>query len=199
MKHLLTSIIIVLVALTSCTSKAQNNETSTNKKDMKSIVIYFSRSGNNYVNGNVVNLKKGNTKVLAEKIVAATGCDQFEIIPEKPYAENYTQCTEEAQAELNANARPAYKGDIDLAAYDTVYLGYPIWWGTFPMCVFTFIEAHDGLAGKTILPYSTHEGSGLGQSISDLKRLCPNATVKNGVAIKGSSVQTANVEKIIKQ
>ena len=198
MKHIITAIMAFLCIVTSCTSKAQNNKSSDNK-DMKSIVIYFSRSGNNYVSGDIVNLKVGNTKVIAQKIVKVTGCDEFEIVPEKPYAEDYTRCTEEAKAELNANARPAYKGDIDLSEYDVIYLGYPIWWGTFPMCVFTFIEAHDGFAGKTVMPYSTHEGSGLGHSISDLRKLCPKATVKGGVAINGSTAQSAKVEKIINQ
>ena len=200
MKHLLTAITAFLCIVTSCTTKAQNSESTTDTNNMKkSIVIYFSRSGNNYVSGDIVNLKVGNTKVIAQKIKQATGCDEFEIIPEKAYAEDYTRCTEEAKTELSANARPAYKGDIDLSGYDTIYLGYPIWWGTFPMCVFTFIEAHDGFAGKTILPYSTHEGSGLGSSINDLRKLCPKATVKSGVAIKGSTVQSATVDKIINQ
>ena len=185
--------------LTSCATEAQNKESSSDQNNMKSIVIYFSRFGNNYVSGDIVNLKVGNTKVIAQKIKSATGCDEFEIIPVKSYSDDYTKCTEEAKAELNANARPAYKGDVDLSAYDTIYLGYPIWWGTFPMPVFTFIEAHDGFAGKSILPFSTHEGSGLGSSISDLKKLCPKATVKSGVAIKGSTVQSVNVEKIINQ
>lgn len=166
---------------------------------MKSIVIYFSRPGNNYVNGDIVNLKVGNTKVLAEKIVKATGCDEFEIVPVTAYSADYTKCTEEAKAELSKNARPAYKGDIDLTKYDTIYLGYPIWWGTFPMCVFTFIEKHNGFADKTILPFATHEGSGLGSSVSDLKRLCPKAMVKHGVSIKGSTVGKADVSKIINQ
>ena len=196
MKQLHIIIIAFLCALSSCTSNSQTKET---KEMKKSIVIYFSRSGNNYVSGDIVNLKVGNTKVIAQKIVKATSCDEFEIIPEKSYSEDYTKCTEEAQAELNANARPAYKGDVDLTQYDTIYLGYPIWWGTFPMAVATFIEAHEGFDGKTVLPYSTHEGSGLGQSIRDLNRLCPKATVKNGVAVKGSTVQSANIEKIINQ
>ena len=203
MKHLLTAIMAFLCIVTSCTSKAQNtpNDKTTNTPNdqMKSIVIYFSRSGNNYVSGDIVNLKVGNTKVIAQKIVKATGCDEFEIIPEMGYAEDYTKCTEEAKAELSADARPAYKGDIDLSGYDTIYLGYPIWWGTFPMCVFTFIEAHDGLAGKTVLPYSTHEGSGLGRSIEDLKKACPKACLKSGVAIKGSTVKEASIDPIINQ
>ena len=198
MKHLLTALMAFLCIVTSCTSKAQNNE-STDNKNMKSIVIYFSRSGNNYVSGDIVNLKVGNTKIIAQKIKAATGCDEFEIIPEKAYPEDYTRCTEVATEEKSSNARPAYKGDIDLSKYDTIYLGYPIWWNSFPMVIATFIEAHDGFAGKTIMPYSTHEGSGLGSSISDLKRLCPKATIKSGVAIKGSTVQSATVDKIINQ
>ena len=197
MKHLLTGIMAFLCLLTTSALQAQNNDS--NSKNMKSIVIYFSRSGNNYVSGNIVNLKVGNTKVIADKIAAATGCDSFEIVPVKAYSADYTKCTEEAQAELNANARPAYKGDIDLSGYDAIYLGYPIWWGTFPMCVFTFIEAHDGFAGKTVLPFSTHEGSGLGSSVSDLRKLCPKATVGSGVAIKGSTAAKADVTKIINQ
>ena len=197
MRQLFTTIMAFLCLLTPSALQAQNNDSNSNS--MKSIVIYFSRPGNNYVSGDIVNLKVGNTKVVADKIVAATGCDSFEIVPVKAYSADYTRCTEEAKAELNANARPAYKGDIDLSEYDTIYLGYPIWWGTFPMCVFTFIEAHDGFEGKTILPYSTHEGSGLGQSISDLKKLCPKATIGSGIAINGSTAAKADVTKIVNQ
>ena len=162
-------------------------------------VIFFSRSGTNYVNGDTLVLEVGNTKVLAEKIVDATGCDQFEIVPTEPYSKNYTECVNRVDDEIRRNARPAYKDDVDLTQYDTIYLGYPIWAGTCPMCVFTFIEAHDGFAGKTVLPYSTHEGSGLGRSIEDLKQLCPEASLKAGVAIKGSTVQSAGIEEIINQ
>ena len=203
--RLLSTLIIALCTLCSCTSKAQEAKTlrqaqgELKTETMKSIVIYFSRSGNNYVNGDIVNLPVGNTKVIAEKIQKQTGCDAFEIVPEKEYPADYGKCTEVAQEELNQNARPAYKGNIDLSQYDTIYLGYPIWWGTFPMCVFKFIEDHDGFAGKTVLPYSTHEGSGLGNSISDLKELCPKATVKKGVGIKGSTAKTADVSKVINQ
>ena len=199
MKKILTAIMALLCMCTSCTSKAQTSEQTNNSKNMKSIVIYFSRSGNNYVSGDIVNLKVGNTKVIAEKIQQQTGCDAFEIVPEKPYDADYKKCCDEAKVENETDARPKYKGDIDLSQYDIIYLGYPIWWGTFPMPVFTFIEAHDGFAGKTVIPYSTHEGSGLGSSISDLKNLCPKATVKGGVAIKGSTAQSASVDKIINQ
>ena len=175
-------------------------QTASKKTSMsKSIVIYFSRSGNNYVNGSIVNLPVGNTKVLAQKIQSETGCDVFEIVPEKAYPADYKKCTEVAQEEINRNAYPAYVGDVDLSNYSTIYLGYPIWWGTFPRCVNTFIKNHNGLKGKTILPFSTHEGSGLGSSVGDLKKLCPEATVKKGVEVKGSTVKTANVSSIINQ
>lgn len=164
---------------------------------MKNIVIYFSRSGNNYVDGNICDLPVGNTKVIAQRIQEITGVDAFEIIPVKAYSTDYTTCTEEAKQELNEQARPAYQGDINLAPYDTIYLGYPIWWSTFPMCVCTFIEHHNGLAGKTIVPFATHEGSGMGSSIGDLKRLCPQAKICQGVAIKGSTVAKAKVDGIV--
>lgn len=164
---------------------------------MKPIVIYFSHNGGNYVSGSIVNLTEGNTKVIAQKIQRELGCDIFEVVPEKPYPVDYTKCTEVAQDELHKNVRASYKSDIDIAAYDTIYLGYPIWWGTFPMCVFKFIEDHDGFTGKTVVPFSTHEGSGLGTSISDLKRLCPKAVVKNGVAIKGSTVKTFDIKNLL--
>ena len=195
----LSSVIVILALLCSCIGNAQTKKSLNHDKPMKSIVIYFSRSGNNYVSGDIVNLPVGNTKLIAQKIQTQTGCDAFEIEPVNPYSADYTKCTEEAKEELNQNARPAYKGNVDLTKYDVIYLGYPIWWGTFPMCVFKFIEDHDGFAGKTVLPYSTHEGSGLGSSIRDLRRLCPKATIKNGVAITGSTAKDTNVDKIVNQ
>ena len=194
-KHIFLTALAAVLSLVSCAKATQNNEQTT----MKSVVVFFSRSGNNYVSGDIVNLPTGNTKVIAQKIQAATGADLFEIVPQKAYSEDYTRCTEEAQAELQQDARPAYAGDIDLSGYDVIYLGYPIWWGTFPMCVFTFIEAHDGFAGKKVVPFSTHEGSGLGNSLSDLRRLCPDATITQGVAIKGSTVANTDITPILKQ
>lgn len=193
--------LVTLLAVLCCmfTASIAQAQTAPKKKNMKSIVIYFSRSGNNYVNGSIVNLPMGNTKVLAQKIQSETGCDVFEIVPQNAYPADYMKCTEVAQQEINRNAYPAYVGEVDLSAYTTIYLGYPIWWGTFPRCVNTFIKNHDGLKGKTVLPFSTHEGSGLGTSVSDLKKLCPQATVKKSIAVKGSTVKTASVSAIINQ
>ena len=159
----------------------------------KTLILVYSRAGANYVSGNIVNLKKGNCLVVAEKIAAKTGADIFQVLPEKEYSADYTKCTEEAQAELRAAARPAYKGDIDVSPYDTIVVGYPIWWGTFPMPLWTFLESHD-FSGKKIVPFSTHEGSGLGSSVSDLRKICTGATVMAGAAIKGSRANDCDAE-----
>lgn len=166
----------------------------------KTLILVYSRAGANYVSGNIVNLKKGNCLVVAEKIrekvkqVQGDGTvDLFQVEPVKEYSADYTRCTEEAQEELRAGARPACKGDIDISLYDTIVVGYPIWWGTFPMPLWTFLENHD-FKGKKIVPFSTHEGSGLGSSVSDLKKICVGATVTAGIAIKGSRANDCDAE-----
>ena len=159
----------------------------------KTLVLFYSRPGANYLGGNIVNLKKGNCLVVAEKIAAKTGADMFQVEPVKEYSADYTKCTEEAQKELRANARPSYKGDIDISPYDTIVIGYPIWWGTFPMPLWTFLENHD-FTGKKIVPFSTHEGSGLGSSVSDLKKICKGAMVTEGTAIRGSRAELCDAE-----
>ena len=160
---------------------------------MSAIIIYFSREGNNYVNGSIVNLKTGNTETAAHFIHELTGAPLFKLEPEKPYSRDYTECTKEAQHELRSQARPAVKALPDISAYDTVYLGYPNWWGTCPMCVFTFIESQDW-TGKTVKPFCTHEGSGMGHSESDLKKACSGAVVMKGIAIHGADVSRSKAE-----
>ena len=157
---------------------------------MSAVIVYFSREGNNYVNGSIVNLKTGNTEIAANFIRELTGAEIFRLEPVKAYSADYTECTKEAQAELRANARPAVNALPDISGYDTVYLGYPNWWGTCPMCVFTFIESQNW-AGKTVKPFCTHEGSGMGHSESDLKKACAGADVKKGLAIHGADVLKA--------
>ena len=152
---------------------------------MSAVIVYFSREGNNYVNGSIVNLAKGNTEIAAEFISELTGAEMFRLEPAKPYALDYNECIKEAQAEQRAKARPAVKSLPDVSGYDVVYLGYPNWWGTCPMCVFTFIESQNW-AGKTVKPFCTHEGSGMGHSESDLKKACAGADVKKGLAIHGA-------------
>ncbi len=157
----------------------------------RTLIAYFSRKGDNYRDGGIVNLPVGNTEVAAKTIQGLTGGDLFHIETVKEYPSDYQKATEVAQHELSRNARPALKGQVDdMDAYGVVFLGYPNWWGTMPMAVFTFLEAHD-FAGKTILPFCTHEGSGLGQSERDIKQLCPGARVLGGLAIRGGGVQKA--------
>ena len=159
---------------------------------MKTLIAYFSRKGDNYVGGKIVNLPVGNTEVAAKKIAELTGGDLFAIKTAHGYAEDYTTCTEEAKAELQANARPELADAVpDLSAYDVIYLGYPNWWGTAPMGVFTFLESVD-FSVKTIRPFCTHEGSGMGQSERDIKKACPTAKVEKGLALRGASVCRAD-------
>jgi flavodoxin len=154
----------------------------------KGLIAYFSRRGNNYVAGSIVNLSVGNTEVIAKKIQELTGSDVFQIKTIKSYPDDYTETTNVAKEELRTNFRPELTEIVnDMDSYDVIYLGYPNWWGTMPMALFTFLESYD-LSGKTIMPYCTHEGSGLGQSVSDIKKLCPGSSVLDGLAIKGSSV-----------
>jgi flavodoxin len=160
----------------------------------KSLIAYFSRKGNNYVGGSIVNLPIGNTQVIAKKIQELTGSDMFQIKTVKSYPDDYTETTNVAKKELRENARPELTETIDdMDSYDMIYLGYPNWYGTIPMAVFTFLESYD-FSGKTIIPYCTHEGSGMGSSERDIKKLCPNAKVLPGLAIRGGSVGRADEE-----
>lgn len=164
---------------------------------MAAIIVYFSRRGENYVSGALKELSVGNTETAAGMIRELTGAELFQIEPVQPYSRRYNDCIAEAQADQRRNARPElrrYPESLD--GYDTIYLGYPNYWGTMPMCVFTFLE-HFDLTGKTICPFCTHEGSGLGRSEADIKQLCPGATVKKGLALHGGSVGNAkrDIEK----
>ena len=168
---------------------------------MKSLIAYFSRAGQNYVNGAITNISKGNNEVLAEKLKKLLPeADLFKIEPKTPYSNDYMICIEEAKQDLHQNARPELKSYLDnIDEYDKIYLIYPIYWGTFPMHVFTFLEKYD-FSGKTIIPISTHEGSGLGSSESDLRKLVKNAKIGKGTAITGGRVNSADgiLENLIK-
>lgn len=160
-------------------------------ENSKSLIAYFSRKGSNYVDGSIVNLTIGNAEVIANEIQEFTGSDMFEIKTVKSYPKDYTKTTNVAQEELRKNARPELTEIVDdMDSYDVIYLGYPNWWGTMPMAVFTFLESYD-FSGKTIIPYCTHEGSGIGNSERDIKKLCTNAKVMPGLAIRGSNVKSA--------
>ncbi|MGN0639910.1 MAG: flavodoxin [Oscillospiraceae bacterium] len=161
---------------------------------MPKIIVYFSRAGENYVSGALKTLAVGNTQVAAEILREITGADIFRIEPVQPYSDSYNECIEQAKQDNQNNARPALKALPDsFDGYDTIYLGYPNYWGTMPMCVFTFLEKFD-FSGKTIKPFCTHEGSGLGTSESDIKKLCPGARVEKGLAIHGSRMNGARAQ-----
>lgn len=127
-----------------------------------------------------------------EKEYAKAGADSFEILPEEDnYPDTYDALTEVAKQEQNENARPAFAGEVpDLSKYDTVFIGAPVWWGDWPMIMYTFFENNaDALAGKTLIPFSTHAGSGLSDFDGKLSSACPDSTVGEGLAIRGSDAQ----------
>ena len=166
----------------------------------KILIAYYSRKGQNYVNGAIKNLAKGNTEVVAEMIQRVTGGELFEIDTVKDYPVDYTECTEVAKVEIRQKARPELKRYLpDIDAYDKIFLGYPIWWSIHPMAVSTFLEHYD-FTGKKIFPFATHEGSGLGGSVNYIKKICPTATIAEGLAIHGAEVNqsAAQVERWLK-
>ena len=152
----------------------------------KTLVIYYSRKGNNYVNGGIRNLKKGNTEIVAEYIAEAVGADLFEVDTVQAYSPDYMTCTEEAKDELRKNARPELKKTLDsVEQYDNIVVAGPCWWGTYPMAIFTQLEMLD-FAGKKVFPVMTHEGSGLAGSAQALKKYCKGASVGSGLAVHGA-------------
>ena len=155
--------------------------------DKKSLVVYFSRGDENY---NVGTVEVGNTELLARRIIETTGADEFKIVPVEAYPENYMECVDVATAEKESGVRPAYVGDVDVVNYDTVFLGYPIWWGDMPMIVYNFIEKHDW-DGKTVIPFNTHEGSNNSGTYDILKSKMTGATLKgDGFNMSGSAART---------
>ncbi len=158
---------------------------------MSDLVIYFSRSGENYFGGSLKNIPKGNTEVIAEYIEDFTGADLFKVEPEVAYPEDYMECIDIAKKEQQNNSRPEIKECLeDISDYDVIYIGFPNWWGTLPMPMFTQLEKLD-FTGKTVKPFVTHEGSGFGSSNNDLKKLCGGADIKKGLSIPGGNVYEA--------
>ena len=160
----------------------------------KMLMAFFSRADENYFGGSMRYIEVGNTEIVAGKIKDMIGADLFKIEMKTPYAKDYNTCIAEAKEHKKQDARPelvALPKSID--EYDTVILGYPNYWGTMPMAVFTFLDAFD-FSGKRILPLCTNEGSGMGSSESDIKKLCHTAEVKKGLPINGSSVNKADAQ-----
>ena len=184
--------LILLAALAAGSACGQDK----NNMNQKALVVFFSHAGENYSVGNI---EVGNTKIVADCISEITGADQFEIVAEKNYDMPYMDLIKVAQDEAKAGELPAYKGDVDVAPYDVIFIGGPIWWGTYPQVMFTFFKDHD-LSGKTVIPFTTHEGSGLASTVRDVKKAWPKATVKDGFSIYGHEVRSgrAQVEKWLK-
>jgi flavodoxin len=159
--------IFVLLAVFFCIgSNVANAQTDDGGK---TLVAYFSWSGN--------------SKALAGQIAEETSGELFEIKTAKPYPDNYNDCTKVARQEQNENARPVLSGSVtNMVQYSTVFLCYPNWWGTLPMGVFTFLEAYD-FSGKTIYPLVTHGGRSFGRSLDDIKKLCPQVVIGEGLSV----------------
>ncbi|MCI2068637.1 MAG: NAD(P)H-dependent oxidoreductase [Bacilli bacterium] len=158
-------------------------------QNKKVLVVYFSRAGKNYLSGRIISLRVGNTEQLAKIIASQTGGDLFKVERKEAYDDDYYRCTEEAKKEQDEKARPALKEHMkDLSSYDIIFLGSPDWWSSLPMPLFTFIEENKRLEGKEVYPFITHEGSGMGHILNDLKKECPKAIIHDGLAIQGSYV-----------
>ncbi|WP_368487992.1 flavodoxin [Clostridium sp. BJN0013] len=147
---------------------------------VKSLIAYFSHSGN--------------TEVIASMIKENVGGDLFKIETVEKYPSNYNDVVNVARKEQDADSRPELARKVEnMDFYDVIYIGFPNWWGTIPMGVFTFFESYD-FSDKTIIPFCTHEGSGMGRSERDIKKLCPKSNVLRGLPIRGSSVHGAEKE-----
>lgn len=156
---------------------------------MKILTLFFSRKGNNYCSGEIRFLPRGNTDIAAECIQQAVGGDRFEIEAAKSYSDNYYACIAEAQAELRLKRRvPVVAYPDHFEDYDLIFVGYPNWWGTMPMPVRTVL-LHLDWTGKTVAPFCTNEGSGLGRSERDLAEYCPGARLLPGLSIHGCEVE----------
>ena len=163
----------------------------------KSIVIFFSHAGDNYAVGNI---EVGNTKIVADYITEITGAAQYEIVTHKYDGMAYMPLIELAKKEAAAGELPSYEGTApDLSGYDTVFIGGPVWWGTYPQVMFTLFKDIN-LDGKTVIPFTTHEGSGLASCASDVRKAFPKAKVTGEFSIYGHEVRggKAKVERWLK-
>ena len=183
---------IALVLATGCNGQSKQEVKQEKQNTMsKSIVIFFSHAGDNYSVGNI---EVGNTKIVADYISEIAGADQFEIVTHKYDGMAYTPLINLAKEEANKGELPPYEGNApDLSQYDTVFIGGPVWWGTYPQVMFTLFKDIN-LDGKTVIPFTTHEGSGLASCVSDVKKAFPKANVTQGFSIYGHEVRSGRVK-----
>ena len=202
-KYILASVFCLLISTACNGNSISDNTTQNNNKTMenkgKALVVFFSNAGDNYAVGNI---EVGNTKIVADYISEIAGADQFEIVTHKYDGMAYTPLINLAQEEARKGELPPYEGEVgDLSQYDTVFIGGPVWWGTYPQVMFTFFKNHENdLKGKTVIPFTTHEGSGLANCVEDVKEAFPGANVTKGFAIYGHEVRSEKrkVEKWLK-
>jgi len=203
--------VVALLAATACNGKKaplsspegdinvseQSNEAPSGAVGGATLVVFFSHAGDNYAVGNI---KVGNTKIVADYISAFTGANQFEIKTSKYDGMAYKPLCDLAKKEQENGELPPFEGSVDVSQYDVVFIGGPVWWGTYPQVMFTFFNQYD-LSGKTIIPFTTHEGSGLGSCVQDVKQAYPKANVTEGFSIYGHDVRTGKerVEKWLKK
>ena len=154
---------------------------------MAKLVAFYSRADENYFGGSMKYIQIGNTEKAAKMIADMTGADLFKIEQKIPYAADYNTCIAQAKEDKQTGKRPEILNlPQDIDQYDEIYLGYPNYWGTMPMAVYTFLESYD-FTGKKIHPFCTHEGSGIGATVGSVKRLAPKARVTSGLAVTGST------------
>ena len=168
---------------------------------MATIFIVFCSNGSMAAESNKVLVlffsHSGNTRSLAEMIHDQVGGNLVEIKTTLPYPQDYDTVVDQAKREQQQNFRPQLATHIDdLDTFSTIFIGYPNWWGTMPMALFTFFESHN-LSGKKLIPFCTHEGSALGRSVTDMQQLAPQATILDGLAIRGRSVHGRSTRKDI--
>ena len=190
----LIAVSLALLFSVSCNGVVKNEKSMGNKG--KALVVFFSHAGDNYAVGNI---EVGNTKIVADYISEIIGADQFEIVTHKYDGMAYTPLINLAKDEARNGELPPYEGEApDMSQYDTVFIGGPVWWGTYPQVMFTFFKKHGAdLKGKTVIPFTTHEGSGLANCVEDVKEAFTGANVTKGFSIYGHEVRSGKnkVEK----
>ncbi len=190
---LLTALIVLALGISEVVAMSDaetvaNDILNKNASNSDTLIVYFSRTGENY---NVGNVEVGNTAMLASYIKEYLKCDSFEIVPMDKYPDNYDECTKIASKEKDDNARPKIVGKIDnFDSYKTVFVGYPIWWGDLPMIMYTFMEDYE-FSGKKVIPFNTHEGSGDAGTYNTIKEKLSGADVNtNGLALDGKTARS---------
>jgi flavodoxin len=156
----------------------KKSDNTSGKEGNNILVAYFSHSGN--------------TREIANQIHEKVGGDIFEIVSIDPYPSGYNEVVEQARKELRSEYKPKLKTKVgNMESYDVVFVGYPNWWGTVPRPIATFLSQYD-FSGKTIVPFCTHGGSSLGRSVEDIKKLCPQSTILDDLAIRGEEAKNAH-------